>query len=268
MTLQAPWVTADDIIGDEALCPTCLKVEEITEEIATAAAQLASSVLYEMTGRKFPGVASRLVRPAARMRMIGPPPDPRVTAQTIYQSVPPGWHESWGYYDNDDPNDIAGRRQITLGFYPLVSITEVKINGVVVDSSTYRIDEGKWLVRTDGNLWPMRQDWWRDDDETRTWSVEFTAGKQPPIEARTVTAIYACELARSMCDLDCKLPARTQSISRQGVSQVVFDPLDLITDGMVGIPIVDTYVKSVNPYRRRRAARIVSPDVKRRVRYG
>lgn len=268
MALTGSWVTVDDVIGDDALCPSCVGVEAITDDVAEAAARLASSVLYEMTGRRWPGVSERVVRPAARRRMVGPPPDPRVLRDAIYVEVPPDWSESWGWYDSDDPNDIAGKRQIMLGFYPVRSIVEVRIDGQVVDPNTYRVDEGKWLVRTDGGLWPCRQNWWRDDDEPGTWSVRFMYGVDAPDEARTIAALYACELAKGMCGMECQLPARTQSISRQGVSQVLFDPLDLIADGMVGIPIVDTWVKSVNPNRRRRRARIVSADVPRRVRYG
>lgn len=267
MALHGPWVSVDDITGDASLCPSCIGVEAITDGVAEAAAQLASSVLYEMTGRRWPGLAERVVRPAARYRTVGPPPDPRVTRQAMWLEVPPGWSESWGWYDADDPSDIAGRRQVMLGFYPVVSIVEVRIDGQVVDPASYRVDEGKWLVRTDGDLWPCRQKWWLDDGTPGTWSVKFMAGVEPPADARTVAAVYACELAKGMAGMECQLPARTQSISRQGVSQVLFDPLDLVADGMVGLPMVDTWVKSINPEKRKRHARIVSPDVPRRVRY-
>jgi hypothetical protein len=268
VSLTAPWIVADDIIGDDAICPTCVTVEQITPAIADAACELASAVLYEMSGRKWSGVTSQTVRPAARPRTDPAPPDPRVTSDHLFQSVPPGWHESWGWYEWDDVTDRAARRAITLGFYPLVEITDVTIDGAVLDPAAYRVDEARYLVRQDGRLWPCRQDWWLPDGEPDTWSVTFDYGVAAPNDARTVAAYYACELARSMCGMECQLPARTQSITRQGVSQVLFDPLDLVADGMVGLPMVDTWVKAINPNRRRRRARIVSPDVPRRVRYG
>ena len=268
MALTAPWIVADDIIGDDAICPTCVTVEQITPAIADAACSLASTILYEMSGRKWSGVASQTVRPAARPRTDPAPPDPRVTSDHVFRSVPPGWHESWGWYEFGDVTDRAMRRAITLGFYPVVAVTDVTIDGDVLDPAAYRVDEGRLLVRQDGRLWPCRQDWWLPAGGNNTWSVTFDYGVAAPTDARTVAAYYACELAKSMCDLECQLPARTQSITRQGVSQVLFDPLDLVQDGMVGLPMVDTWVKAINPHRRRRRARIVSPDVPRRVRYG
>lgn len=275
MTLLSPWVTADDIIGPDPYCPSCAGVESITPETADLACGLASAVLYQLSGRRFPGVAERTVRPASRRRTDRLPPDGRVTSDvlvsgpaSLYGHVPPGWHEAWGWHYEDDPNDIAGRRQITLGFYPIVSITEVSFAGVTFDPANYRVDEGKWLVRTDGGLWPCRQDWWRNDDEPGTWKVVFDYGVAPSEDAKTVAAVYACELAKSFCGMECALPARTTSITRQGVTQVVFDPLDLVADGMVGLPLVDTWIKAVNPHRRRSRARILSPDVPRRVRRG
>jgi hypothetical protein len=268
MALCAPWITADDIIGDEAICSACVQIESITPDAATAACQLASAVLYELSGRKWSGVCEQTVRPAARPRTDPAPPDPRVVVDDIFYSVPPGWHEAWGWYEWGDYSDRAERRRITLGFYPIIDVSEVSFAGVPLDPSAYRVDENRWLVRQDGGLWPCRQDWWRPDGDPDTWSVTFEYGSTPPDEARTVAAIYACELARSFCGLECQLPARTQSITRQGVSQVLFDPLDLIADGMIGLPIVDTWLKSVNPHRRRRRARIASPDIPRRVTYG
>ena len=268
MGLLAPWVGADEIIGDDALCSKCVGVDAISPEVADAAGRLASAVLFELSGRKYPGTATQVVRPAARPRTDPAPPDPRVTSDRVFLSVPPGWHESWGWYEWDDDTDRAERRAITLGFYPVVSVDSVTVDGVALDPSVYRVEEARWLVRQDGGFWPCRQRWWLEDGEPGTWSVEFTYGVDPPAEAVTVAAYYGCELARSMCGMECQLPARTQSITRQGVSQVLFDPLDLIADGMVGLPIVDTWVRSVNPSGRRRRARVVSPDVPRRVRYG
>jgi hypothetical protein len=268
MGLAAPWVTADDIIGDGSLCPSCVANDAITPEAAAAAGRLASSVLYEVTGRKWSGVAEQVVRPAARPRTDPAPPDPRVTSDNRFTSVPPGWHEAWGWYEWNDRSDLAERRRITLGFYPVNEVLDVEFAGVPLDPATYRVDESRWLVRQDGQRWPCRQDWWAPDGSPNTWSVTFTYGTPPPPEGVTVAAVYACELAKSLVGSDCSLPARTQSITRQGITQVVFDPLDLIVDGMTGLPVVDTWVKAVNPTGRRRRGRIVSPDVPRRVTYG
>ncbi len=268
MGLCAPWITADAIIGDDALCSSCVQVDAITPAIADAATLLASSVLYEMSGRLWPGVCETTVRPAARRLHDPMPPQQLVTSDDLFWSTPPGWHESWGWYYDHDDLDRGSRRRIMLGFYPIVSISDVSFAGVSLDPSVYRVDEGIWLVRTDGQFWPCRQDWWLDDGEPNTWSVTFEYGALPPAEALTVTAVYACELAKSLAGLECSLPARTTSVTRQGMTQVLFDPLDLIMDGMIGLPIVDTWIKSVNPNRRKRRARIASPDIPRRVTYG
>ena len=63
------------------------------------------------------------------------------------------------------------------------------------------------------------------------------------------------------CPGECKLPERITSVSRQGVSFQVFDPQDFMNEGRTGLYTVDIFLKSVNPDRAQKRARVFSPDM-------
>jgi hypothetical protein len=162
-----------------------------------------------------------------------------------------------------------GSRQIQLGAYPVVEISEVKIDGVTLDADRYRVDANRYLVRQpdpDGSNpgWPTWQQLDRADDEDGTWSVTFVWGRPPPPLGVTAAAALACEMAKA-CQPEqaegCRLPKKVQSLTRQGVSIVMTDLATLLSEDRTGIPEVDLFIKTVNPDGLRRPAMAWSPDV-------
>lgn len=92
--------------------------------------------------------------------------------------------------------------------------------------------------------------------------VTYRWGTYPPVLGRMAVLALAGELVKSVeCPDQCTLPERITSVSRQGVSFQVFDPQDFMNEGRVGIYVVDMFLRSVNPDRAQKRARVFSPDM-------
>lgn len=137
---------------------------------------------------------------------------------------------------------VCGKREHAIELtsdYPIHSIEEVRTDEdgdgtlTVLDSAAYRLDESSRLVRIDGNPWPIC---WR------TMEVDFTTGKEPPIEAQMAAAELACSLLKACKGEKCDLPAHVRSVSRRGVEYDVWDVVALLQAGMTGLPLVDHFL--------------------------
>lgn len=232
--------------ADEATLP---------DDLLARCVEVATLWLYRATGRQFRGECSATVRPV-----------PQAPARRRYAYDPfPPQYRPWRDRPHDPRREYAN--EVTLGYWPVRSIVEVVVDGVVLPSSSYRLDDEGWLVRTDGDAWPIVNDWESDATDVDTWAVTFTYGADPPADGVMACAILAGELALSAVRSDaCRLPRRVQSITRQGVTTVVVDRLDGIGRGQTGIPDVDAFIKSVNPHGLTRRSAVISPDVARPVR--
>jgi hypothetical protein len=79
-------------------------------------------------------------------------------------------------------------------------------------------------------------------------------------------AILACELVKAHLGVDCALPARVQTLTRQGMSMAILDPQEFLAFGRTGLYEVDLAIAAVNPHGLRRRATAWSPEVKGRAR--
>lgn len=235
-----PWATYDDVVQ---LCPPCASMPNDT--VMVMALQVATEILYELTGRQWPGIRTTLERPIF-----------------CFCGCQRASECSCGFLS-----------EVTLSRGPVISVQQVKVYGDVVDPARYRLDGGNRLVwRPDldpahqnrwGN-WPACQMLDRADTEDFTWSVAYTYGRTPPAGGKMAAASLACQLALALAPAAdeggaCRLPTRVTNITRQGVSMVVLDPLTLIQDGMVGLAEVDLWVSSVIKGRQRRGGAIMVP---------
>lgn len=134
---------------------------------------------------------------------------------------------------------------------PVSSITEVVVDGVTLDDSTYRVDDWSWLVRLDGQRWPTQ-----NVADPNHFRVDYMLGISPPPGAGTVTGILAAELAKAKCnDKTCRLPAGVRTVTRQGVTQEfsrsggLLSPFARVQNVFAvdfGLPEVDTWVRAAN----------------------
>jgi len=149
---------------------------------------------------------------------------------------------------------------VLLSGYPVQAIAQVKINGEIVPPSSYRLDESRYLTRTDGSFWPFCQDLAAEDDMDGTFSISYWYGATPPASAVAAASALACELFNA-CDPDreCRLPEGAVRIVRQGLTIERLQPLaSMLKRGETGILPLDSFLAVYGGYKRRPA--IWSPD--------
>lgn len=141
-----------------------------------------------------------------------------------------------------------------------ISPTGISQDGAVVPVDAWRVDNGQWLVRTDGNCWPMCQNY-DVDSGIGFFSVTYQQGLPVPAVLARAAGELACEWARSCTGGVCRLPQRITSIARQGVTVSFADVNQLLDNGLTGLLTVDQVIRTFNPYRLTSAMRIASPDL-------
>ncbi len=225
----------------------------------TRAQQYATTVLWSLTGRQF-GLCAMTVRPCTPMV------DPLYQTYGVlwdsgggWDFVPFIWNGSWRNCGCGGVCQCRPSSEVWLPG-PVAGITEVRVNNLVIDPATYRVDEETFLVRQGGEVWPNSQNLDNPASSTTdTFVVTYLRGKQVPPAGQVAAGILACEFLKSCTGEKCRLPARITSLTRQGVSMSAAD--QTIADGYTGINEVDNWVFAVNPNRLKARPAVWSPDV-------
>lgn len=137
--------------------------------------------------------------------------------------------------------------------YPVSGIGQVKVDGVVLAPSAYRVDDWRWLVRIDGGRWPTCQDLTKADTEVGTWSVTASYGEAVPELGRFAVNELALEIARGCVGSTCKLSSATVSqLNRQGVTKEFMQ--GDVMKGQIGLYFSDLFINTYNPFRSHAAA--------------
>jgi hypothetical protein len=233
---------------------------DLYEDVAVAASQ----VLYALVPR-FPGSCTRSVRPCTGICGV-----------------------SWAYpysdylWFGDEWRDAQGAAR-SCGCHPLAvvplaggvrSITEVLIDGQIVDASTYRVDERRRLVRLrdddgDRRFWPGCQNVDAAATEDGTFEVTYVYGADPPAIGQMAAKELACAIYSADPDSalaeECVLPNGVTKIIRQGLTiELVGTGGFGFVDGVwkTGLPLVDMFLNAFNPTgRRKRRSSVWSPDL-------
>lgn len=215
--------------------------------------RMAVDFLWNWTERRF-GTCQTAVRPC---RVLCPP-----GSRSPYTPHLIGGR--WYNIACGDCGDTCGCTYTPTVVLPDIasSVDQVLIDGAVMSPTRYRLDNGRYLRRTDGGRWPVCQNLTVDTTEPGSWEITYTAGIPVPVGGQVAAGVLAKELAKAACgDSTCELPQRIQSITRQGLA-VVLDTFDDIEKGHTGIWLVDSWVASVTkaPVR----SKVYSPDISRR----
>lgn len=244
----------------------CNALDEIEDEdLRDAIVTTAQSFLWNTTGRVF-GLCEIAVRPCRE--------DCHPTTYQGYAGIPSPQYANRPFLpvliDGEFFNlKCGGRCKKSCGCRhlreiglpgPVDSIVEVLVDGEVLPSSSYRVDNRYWLVRTDGEDWPSCQDLEADVTEPNTFQVTYMRGTPVPAAGQLAATILACEMAKSALGRDCELPQRVQSVTREGVTVAILDSFEGLEAGRTGIWLVDSFVTSVLNTPRR--SRVLSPDTK------
>lgn len=141
---------------------------------------------------------------------------------------------------------------------PVGPVSQVKVDGQVLAASSYRVDNGMWLVRTDGQCWPDCQDLAKPDTEVGTFSVTYLNAIEVGGLGQYVAGILACEFAKACTGGKCRLPAGVTSITRQGISMDL--SMGAFPGGITGIREVDLFVATYNPNHLAMTPTVWTPD--------
>lgn len=246
-----PWTTATEVRE----CYACASVADVEDTALTDMIEVASAWLYRGSGRRFSGQCSVTVRPVAACGTT-------LDVGRYFDSATGTWRPAPAYR----PGRREGAEEVGLGFWPVHSITEVRIDGAVLASSAYRLDDSEFLVRIDGNSWPSWQDWTGDSlTDPNTWQVSLLYGDDPPADGVLAAKVLSCELALAhQGSSQCRLPPRVTNVARGGTNIAVADPLS--ERETFGIPEVDYFLRTVNPHNLAERSAFVNVDVPREVR--
>lgn len=145
---------------------------------------------------------------------------------------------------------------------PVGQIVEVKVDGTVVDPSAYRRDDNM-LIRQDGTLWPVTQNFDVDDTQVGSFSVTYYRGYKPTALFLWATGLLAWEFYKYLSgDKKCRLPDNVTQVTRQGVSMTL--EAGAFTDGRTGIREIDAVIRKYNPNALNQATVVTSVDAMRR----
>ena len=248
----------------------------------------ASQVLYELSGKRFPGTCTERVRPCSNGGCLGP--------WQNWQGigwVPWWWAKGGDAYGFDVAYDFGvygnwgawGEYGTGCGCTPISrvplagkarEILEVTIDGQIVDPATYRLDARRWLTRVpdpsapDTDLmWPVCQDMQRAYTEEGTFSVLYSFGDDPPVVGTLAAQELACAIyqtcaAGGAVEDECTIPTSVTKIQRQGIT---FDVTEFTgwgrdKDGVwrTGLALTDMFLNTYNPQGLRRKSRVWWPE--------
>lgn len=137
----------------------------------------------------------------------------------------------------------------------------VRINGGVLDPTSYRVDNGNRLIRQDGGAWPICQDMGEPAGGENTFEVSYYPGIGPDDALNYAAGMLAVEWYKACTGKECRLPQGATRIQRQGINFEV--PADMFANGLTGIREVDNIVGIYNPYRLATPSSVFNPDSRR-----
>ena len=228
-------------------------------EYALEACQVASYLMWTMSGRKYTGEVTVTERYVCAKRAYRMGPSSKnyygvLMAGEVY-NIPITDFQEYAELVSDG---LSPESRIKLRGRPVTKIHSVRTrDGRILDPSSYYLVDHSTLQAAAGVPWtPCNVE------------ITYTYGSPIPIAGKMAARTLALEFAKLWSDdPDCMLPQRITSISRQGVSYTLLDSQDFIDDVRTGVYAVDLFLKSANPDKARNKSRVFSPDVPRARRY-
>jgi hypothetical protein len=223
----------------------------------------ATGVLWALSGRRY-GYRTSVVRPILSQCVVSPWWTlPLFTAAYGAWTYPAGYMVvTCGSCNGGREGSCSCEPTVMKLSTKAVGITGVKVDGVELDPADWALSaDGRYLTRLDGETWPRCQNMNLPDTEDGTMSFTMRWGQEPPALSKAAMGALECELAKlRIAPDDCALPQRVSSLSRQGVSITMLDPMDFLDEGKTGIYVVDLFLKTVNPRKQRRPSGVWRAD--------
>lgn len=216
------FATVEDFLACDCSCG----LTEADSDLIIAAIDEASDMLALLTGGKIRGRCGITIRPCREKtcgrKTCGPCEDRSCCHLDFIQLT--------------DPNPV---------------VTEVKIDGVVLDPANYTIMNATRLVRIgpDGPInWPGCQDLWKADTEEGTFAVTYAWGATITMLARNAALELACELAKDCTAKKNALPPGARSATIGNVNVALRDRAEALREGDLQLPAVARFLGIFAPY--------------------
>lgn len=242
---------------------TCL--DAINLGVTGQALQSATEVLWSLSGQQF-GLCTTVLRPCrAECRDALWP-----AGSTLWPNIWPGqtypmpfwWQGQWlnltcATCTTGCSCNVVSEFKLSA---PVHDIVEILIDGVLLPSTAYRLDENRIVVRTDGGEWPICNDLSKNATEVGTWSVTARYGVDVPELGKLAVGELACEFAKALSGDECNLPQPIQSLSRQGVNITYVDAQQAYGQGHIGLRFSDMFISTFNPSGLKGRSRVYDVD--------
>lgn len=252
------WATAD----------SCLCVDQgVPVDVVHQALPLATDLLWRASGRQFNGVCTSTVRPCAeggaRLQYLA------YNQGQGSRIITPLGDGRWLGGSCHGLCTCGGADALRLEGWPIVGVTQVKVDGVALAATEYRVVDRIYLVRN-GATFPCTQDLSLPDTEPGTWAAVYEWGQMPPPGASTIAGVLACEIARAWTGDDhCRLPTNVAALVREGVSLTMLDPSAFLNAAggrgpvRFGLWEVDTWLGAINPAGLVTPGKVIRPKSRR-----
>ncbi|MBC9729260.1 hypothetical protein [Streptomyces sp. TRM68367] len=229
---------------------------------------VATTILFNLSGRRWGPSCPYTVRPCRRSCLESSPVSFQAGASTggwiPYIGTDGAWRNAsvCGCKSDCSCGELC---EVRLEG-PVHDIMAVELDGQTLPADAYRVDAGGLLVRTDGGCWPDCQDMAAPCGEPGTFCVTYRIGM--PLDEAAIAAFseLVCHYLKG-CGGGCGCKASSNKnltrVQRQGVELEFADPTLLYSEMRTGLPLVDAWLVSVNPYRQTSPSRVYSPDFKR-----
>lgn len=226
--MAVKWITPDDTIDPGG---------EYTE----LAIEVASGILFKLTAEKYPGRQSVTESYVSNVSEVSTSITPNVLNGEIVNIT-----RNSSLFNN-------GSRRLRLRNAPVIKINSIINHGTLMTPNSYQLRNNAFLVKTDGSPWIL--------DSVSEIIVSYEYGAKPPAAGKLAAIKFANEIILSFIEPDnCSLPEKVTSIARQGVSWTVLDPQDYLSNGKLGLYLVDAFISAYNPNFAKKRPKIFSPD--------
>lgn len=222
---------------------------------------IASDLLFRLSGRQFPGTCGLTVRPCGTGNICAGWSWPLTEREASWAANAQGIF-GWIFPDGSPACGCSHVERVRLPDYPVTAVTEVTIDGAVVDPTTYALREFRYLDRLDNAVWPSCQDMRLELGEVGTWGVTYVWGAPIPASGVHAAAVLACELYTDSIGGECRIPKNVTQLSRQGVSMQLATAWGRQNGQWVtGLKEVDAFLQAVNPLGMTMPPTVWSPDL-------
>jgi hypothetical protein len=228
-------------------------------EYSDEAVQVASNLLWAMSGRKYTGVTTVTERYTCTLRNNRMGPSDRTNSPVLFggdvYNIPSGDYDEYSELVADGLSPDA---RIRLRGRPVTKIHAIRNKtGTIIDPSSYYLVDHSTLHIRAGTPWtPCNVE------------ITYSYGIPVPVAGKMAARKLAIEFARLWAgDEMCELPQRVTSVSRQGVSYTILDNQEFIDELRTGLYEIDLFLKTANPDNARRKSKVFSVDTPRARRY-